>query len=705
MNLFPKHQKVGVFRGYREGGLEFHADLAIPYKQHLQNVPMHGQFLLVQLENQEEAVLGRITSMRAEGALADESGERYSIRAMNEDRSVAEHLREDFLRYRIDIRVLGVIRVDGQDIVFAPSHRRLPHVGSPVAFPSDELLERIVASCNKDPIGAELGFFALGEYIYAGNDPRLDADSWVQRKNPKAIVRFDVRSLVSRRTFIFARAGYGKSNLNKLLFSSLYQTVPTIRRGGRDVPVGTIIFDPDGEYAWPDDDNNPGLCDVDALRDRLVVFTEKAAPSDFYGSFVLGGVKLDIRRLNPSDVISIALNPDRQEQQNVKKLRGLNQGNWSRLVDLIFRHRNSADINQIAELLNLENDRQQVEAFAARSNMTSIVSQLHDPTSQVLDSLLRALSEGKLCIVDISRMRGDASLKLSSLLLRRIFDHNLEEFTKKDPKSIPTIAVIEEAQAVLASTSATSEPYLEWVKEGRKYGLGAVMITQQPGSIPNALLSQGDNWFVFHLLSESDLQHVKAANAHFSRDLLSLLLNEPIPGQGVFWSSLGGAQYPLSLRVLSFRKQHPVFDPDRNGSEVTTYAGQLRQELARSLAELTAGPTATRSVEESATEETTDDSGPDVFELTKQRTFAILKADPDFSRQVNGGGIPWFVVIRKLEQALPPTLHDRNGVAANLVVEAMTAILGKQKQAWDAELRDTASGKRVRMIFRVGAGI
>src|ERR1700733_4334281 len=168
MNLFPKHQKVGVFRGYREGGLEFHADLAIPYRQHLQNVPMHGQFLLVQLENEEEAVLGRITSMRAEGALADESGERYSIRAMNEDRSVAEHLREDFLRYRIDIRVLGVIRVDGTEIVFAPSHRRLPHVGSPVAFPSDELLERIVASCNSTPIGAELGFFALGEYIYAG---------------------------------------------------------------------------------------------------------------------------------------------------------------------------------------------------------------------------------------------------------------------------------------------------------------------------------------------------------------------------------------------------------------------------------------------------------------------------------------------------------------------------------------------------------
>jgi hypothetical protein len=701
VNIFPKHKKVGVFRGYREGGLEFHADLLIPYKPNLQNTPMHGQFLLVQLESEDEAVLGRITSMRAEGQLARESGERYSMRAMSEDRLVAEHLREDFLQYRIDIRVLGVIRVDGSEVVFAPSHRRLPHVGSHVAFPSDELLERIVALCNQNPLGAELGFFALGEYIYAANDPRLEADRWVQRRTPKAIVRFDVRRLVSRRTFIFARAGYGKSNLNKLLFSSLYQTAPTIRRGTRELPVGTLIFDPDGEYAWPDDDNNPALCDVEALRDRLVLFTEKEAPSAFYGSFVVGGVKLDIRRLNPSDVISIALSPDRQEQQNVKKLRGLNQGSWSRLVDLIHRHRNSADIGEISELLNLENDRQQVEAFAARSNMTSIVAQLHDPTSQVLDSLLRSLAEGKLCIVDVSRMRGDASLKLSGLLLRRIFDHNLEEFTKKDSKIIPTIAVIEEAQAVLQSNTASSAPYLEWVKEGRKYGLGAVMITQQPGSIPNELLSQGDNWFVFHLLSESDLQHVKAANAHFSRDILSLLLNEPIPGQGVFWSALGDAQYPLSLRVLSFRKQYPILDPDRKGDSVTTYASQLREELARSVAELVATSDQVNESSLGVLDGTTDDSGLDVLELAKRRAFASLNNDQDFKRDLERGGIPWFVVIRKLEQALPNTLHNRNSIAAGLVVEAMTALLGKQKQAWDAELRETSSGKRVRMIFKL----
>ncbi len=33
MELFPDEQVIGVFRGFREGGLEFHADLILPLPQ------------------------------------------------------------------------------------------------------------------------------------------------------------------------------------------------------------------------------------------------------------------------------------------------------------------------------------------------------------------------------------------------------------------------------------------------------------------------------------------------------------------------------------------------------------------------------------------------------------------------------------------------------------------------------------------------
>jgi len=134
VNLFDRDNTIGIFRGFREGGLEFHADLALPYWSDFQNTPMHGQFVLVQLETPDEAVLGRITSLSSEGRLTGVAGEDFNIRAMREARDVPEQLREDYLKYRVDIRVLGVLRLNGGDeLTFVASHRRLPHVGSPVA--------------------------------------------------------------------------------------------------------------------------------------------------------------------------------------------------------------------------------------------------------------------------------------------------------------------------------------------------------------------------------------------------------------------------------------------------------------------------------------------------------------------------------------------------------------------------------------------
>lgn len=705
INLFPAEQIVGVFRGFREGGMEFHADLALPYRTDFHNTPMHGQFLLVQLETPDEAVLGRITSLSSEGRLSGPSGEDFNIRAVREGRAVPEGLREDYLKYRVNIRVLGVVRRQNDGLVFVPSHRRLPHVGSPVAFPSGPVLREIA---GHNQTGAELGFFALGEYIFAKGDSRLDVENWMQLREPTTTVKFDITNLVSRRSFVFARAGFGKSNLNKLLFSALYSSTPTVeKRGGKQVPVGTMIFDPDGEYFWPDDKGRPGLCDVPALENQIVVFTSRQAPSPFYQSFVAGTIRLDIRRLRPSDVISIALPPERQDQQNVAKLRGLDSSRWEQLVDLIWSDRNGADLDTIKQLLGLESS-QEPEALAARGNMTKIVSQLHDPASRLLDLLIQALRDGKLCVVDVSQLRGGASMILSGLILRRIFDWNQEQFTRADSESIPTIAVVEEAQSVLNEKASAATPYIEWVKEGRKYDLGAVLITQQPGSIPVEILSQGDNWFIFHLLSASDLQNVRRANAHFSDDLLSSLLNEPIIGQGVFWSSVKGNAYPVPLRILSFEQMHKTRDPGYTLPEIQNYASTLRgstpAEPTATAAPKPSSPSSPVPPVSSGDEDAPNlaETPPDALRSDTESAVAAVEQDADVRNQIlQGKGIPWGVMMGKIEAALPASLRqDRNRIH-RLVVEVVTKIVGgAQGDAWDTEQRTTQSGKSVRFIVR-----
>ena len=677
IQLFPREQVVGIFRGFQEGGMEFHADLVLPYRNEFQNIPMHGQFLLVQLETPDEAVLGRIASFSSEGKLSVGSGEEFNIRAVREDRPIPEDLREQYLKYRVNIRVLGVLRRSGKGLTFVPSHRRLPHVGSKVAFPSPEVL-REIAGHNIE--GAPIGHLAFGEYIYAGGNKSFQSQEWMQVVDPEVLVRFPIDSLVSRRSFIFARAGFGKSNLNKLLFSQLYETTPfVIKRAGKPVPVGTVIFDPDGEYFWPDDKDRPGLCDVPALEDKIVVFTDRKNPSSFYQSFVAGSIKLDIRRLRPGDVISIALGPERQEQQNVRKLRGLPQDRWESLVNAIDENGNATPLEEIARLLDLDPQRQEAEALAARGNMTAIVRMLHDKSSQLMDMLVHSLSEGKLCIIDVSQMRGGQSLVLSGLILRRIFDRNQQEFTSADPKTIPTIAVVEEAQSVLNENAQAAEPYIAWVKEGRKYDLGAILITQQPGSIPGEILSQGDNWFIFHLLSATDLTSLKRANAHFSDDLLSSLLNEPIPGQGIFWSSVGGKAYPVSLRALSFEAMYSVRDPEYNQPAGHTYAQTLRSTFAGGMQI----PRVGRVIDSNsagnlfpADAEDEDAEPVDIMANIERQTIEVFRGNDEIRQRIKNDGMPWYGVQKFLMDHLPDHLEDREQFAYNLVRKAMNCVFG-----------------------------
>lgn len=702
MKLFIEDKVVGIFKGFSEGGLEFHADIVLKYNNAFQNIPMHGQFLIVELEGENEGVLGRITSVAAQGRLAGSAGEDYGIRAVTEGRTVSEDLRESYLKYKVDIRVLGVLRINGNRFDFAPSHRRLPHVGSKVAFLSDELLREISGHNLVDEEGkpaSEFGYLSYGEFVYNGNEPisKCKLESWMLGKSPSVIIRFRVDQLVSRRSFVFARAGFGKSNLVKLLFSNLYENDPTIKkRGNTSKPVGTVIFDPDGEYFWPDDSGRPGLCDVPHLEKKVVVFTNKKTQSPFYQSFVASGIRLDIRRLKPGDVISIALPPERQSQQNVQKLKGLNAPNWSRLIDLINRLGNTTPIEDLRDIIlsDSENDRQDAELIAIRSNVTTIVRLLHDPSSQMMDKLFDALRNGKLCVVDISQMRGQNGLILSGIILQQIFEHNQKEFTESEPDSIPTIAVLEEAQSVLGGNGGSESPYIAWVKEGRKYGLGAVLITQQPGSISDEILSQGDNWFIFHLLSSGDLQAVRKANAHFSNDLLSSLLNEPIPGNGIFWSSSGGKPYPLSVRVLSFESIYNLRDINYNLPPAETFGAYLKNKFEDELVKVRKEiGFVNEDIENAENADTEAASKEDILELYVKAAFKRVKENSDLMNKISHNEAHWMLLQSAIEKALPSNLEDKSKIAYENVPKFMNENFGEGKWKTVKKQRKSDSNK------------
>ncbi len=593
--LFSDSQVFGTFKGFDERGLEFAAEIVAPYEASMLDRPQLGQFLLIELGSQEEAALGRITRFVPAGLLAGPEGEDYVNTMQRRQHPVPEDLKRQRLKYRVQVKLLGAVRVEHGLVVYVPSQRRLPHLGARVALPSGAVLQEL---CRLSRGTTDLGDYVLGEFVYSGGGTLVE-DPVFRSIDPKLMVTFDIRKLVSRRSVVFARAGYGKSNLMKYLLSELYREMPKTDSG---IDVGTLIFDADGEYFWPDQvKGRPGLCDVPHLRDRLVVFTNRQPPSPYYESWKVGGVKLDIRDLRPRDVISIALAPERQEQQNVLKLKALTDASWRTLVDLIDSKGLQVTDLEIGQCLGYQRGQIQTaaaEIAAARSNMFGVVRMLHDPVSPLLAGAIQALRAGLIVVVDISLLSSAGGRMLSGLMLRRIFSHNQENFTGGQ-SVIPVIAVLEEAQSVLGRQIEESSPFVEWVKEGRKYDLGAILITQQPGSMAPEILSQADNWFCFHLLSEGDAGTLGKYNSHFSDDVLAHLIAEPIPGNCFMWSA-PHQPFVLPVRVRNFETLY------KKGVKGNPHEGRLDNLRAQRLGQDLAG----------------------ALDRLAERLLATLKADP-----------------------------------------------------------------------------
>jgi hypothetical protein len=458
--------------------------------------------------------------------MAGAEAEEYLSQLGRLNRPVPEDIKELKLRYNVKVRLLGTVELKRENFRYIPGIRTLPHLGADVCRPTEDALKYICnARLEEEQDAVPIGHYALGDQVF-----------------PELEVKFSFSRLLARRTLVFARTGYGKSNLIKLLVAKLYE---------QEQQVGMLIFDPEGEYSFRDVQGRPGLADLPGICEKLVVFTDRRPPDEKYESLIAGPVRVNLRRVTASHVVDICLPEERQDTVYATHLRGFEQQEWAECIDLLARDGYRLDPEVIRKRFYFRRD-----PDAVIRNITPVVQRLHDPNSHLPQSMLYHLAKGRIVVVDISLLSSGDGLQIAGLILKTIFDHNVAHFTSDERDAvIPVVAVIEEAQNVLSTEKMKKEnsPFVEWVKEGRKYNLGAIIVTQQPGAISDQLLSQGDNFFALHLVSNADLSALQRNNAHFSNDILSYILNEPIEGNAYFWSA-PSQPYVISARLLSFEE-------------------------------------------------------------------------------------------------------------------------------------------------------
>ena len=167
-------------------------------------------------------------------------------------------------------------------------------------------------------------------------------------------------------------------------------------------------------------------------------------------------------------------------------------------------------------------------------------------TFAALLTKLFGLDTGKrVTILDLSRAPSDVINVLVSLLGRIIFDFNLWNKARHD---FPILIVFEEAHTYLsmAGRSNAARKTVERIaKEGRKYGVSTLIVSQRPSEISETITAQCNNFVAMRLLNPNDQNYVRKLIPDGLSNLIDVL---PTLRQGEAYFI--GDAVPVPARVM-----------------------------------------------------------------------------------------------------------------------------------------------------------
>jgi DNA helicase HerA-like ATPase len=144
-----------------------------------------------------------------------------------------------------------------------------------------------------------------------------------------------------------------------------------------------------------------------------------------------------------------------------------------------------------------------------------------------------------------------------STMVSLVLKHLFEKRASLSDQIPPLLCVIEEAHNFVPSTGEgqSNTPSVEIIRkvitEGRKFGVGLLLISQRPSRLDETTLSQCNTYMIFRLVNPRDQSFVERVMENLSR-ADSRLLPGFGPGQGII--SGQGVRFPLLIQV----------DPDKD---------------------------------------------------------------------------------------------------------------------------------------------
>ncbi len=282
-------------------------------------------------------------------------------------------------------------------------------------------------------------------------------------------VHLDGESFLTHHAMIAATTGRGKSNLVKVLLWSAMDT----RK------FGIFVIDAHDEYYSGD---KFGLKDHPSARGSLRYYSQDPPPG-------ANTLVINLKSLEPEHFDGIFFFTDAQEDAISAYYRKFN-ANW---IEKIVRGEPVEGTKDVTLRVLQRKFRRALGVYEQAGELICD-SDVFSATAgeSTVEDIVRALEKCQIVIVDTSRLGEEAELLIGSIVASRVFYNYKRAKAKGELKEKPPVGVvIEEAPRVLAEDKIAQGDniYSRIAREGRKFKVGLVAITQLASVIPTTVLT------------------------------------------------------------------------------------------------------------------------------------------------------------------------------------------------------------------------
>lgn len=456
-----------------------------------------GEYVIITI-NDKKQILGVVESCFIKSdALEDISNYQEAL----ESKIVAEINKRD-KSFKINVKILGLLDLLKQSKVILPEIPPLPGTE--------------VFRANKEDL----------KEIFNPED-----ESWLKigtlLRNKHVNVKINVNKLATRHLGILAMTGMGKSNLVSVIAKSI-----------SEIPGTMVIFDYHDEYRFLNGDNinfvqaqiNPRLLTAEKFAEVIEIRDN----ADIQNSILLKAFDNDDLKKKIEDNFWDFL------ENNIKEI-GIKEKRFTTSAERV--------LDKIKE--------------ARRRFNNILIPNSFDPVSHI--------KEGKLNIINLIEFtEKQANVAIAFYLESILYQRKVSKIKNTQSKNniekqilfhSPVIVVIEEAHVFIPKNENTDTKYIasKVAREGRKFGVGLIIVSQRPRSLDPNVLSQMGSLSIMKIVQQEDQSQIWSASEAINAKIIEQLpsLN---PGEALFvgqWVNL-----PSFIKIDEIKERTIGKDPE-----------------------------------------------------------------------------------------------------------------------------------------------